>query len=122
MELNDKTILKAEDLQLISADQAWHYQIIPAGKNGSGLSLFTSNSDPSLVDELEILFGSQIELNLVDAEIIKKALGKYYRRDQQEKNRVTLNFSGNSENFISDLIAEARGLQSSDIHMEVYED
>lgn len=121
MELTEKTILKAEDLQLITADQAWHYQIIPAGKNGKGLKLFTSNSDASLADELEILLGSQIELLPAESDIVKKALGKYYRRDNQEKSRVTLNFSGNSENFISDLIAEARSLKSSDIHMEVYE-
>jgi type IV pilus assembly protein PilB len=122
MELTEKTILKAEDLQLITADQAWHYQIIPVGKNGDGLRLFTCNPDPSLADELEILFGSQIKLLVAESEIIKKALGKYYRRDGQEKSRVTLNFSGNSENFISDLIAEARSLKSSDIHMEVYDE
>lgn len=122
MELNEQTILKAEDLQVITADQAWHYKIIPAGKNGKGLRFFTSVDEIGLSDELEILLGETVELFPTDPDIIKKALGKYYRRDREDKNAVTLNFSGNSEDFISDLIAEARSLKSSDIHMEVYED
>jgi len=122
MELTEKTVFKAEDLQIITSDQAWHYQVIPASRDKNTLKLYSASVDSVLADELEILFGQRVELLSADAEVLRKMLGKYYRRDQEEKGGFSLNFSGNSEHFISDLIAEARSLKSSDIHMEVYEE
>lgn len=122
MELTEQTLFKAEALQTISSQQAWHYHILPASSSTDEITFFTDNDDPFVSEELEILFGKKVALKQADPEMIRKTLGKYYRRDTDEKIKTTLTFSGNSENFVSDLIGEARSLKSSDIHMEIFEE
>ena len=72
MELSEKTVFRAEDLQVITSDQAWHYQVMPAGRDGDKLRLYSVSADPALADELEILFGHRIALSPVDPELLRK--------------------------------------------------
>jgi type IV pilus assembly protein PilB len=113
-------------LQLITADQAWHYRIIPKTQQTNMLSFFIDNEldTPATEDELEILFGTRVHLQGVTSDEIKQALSRFYRQGDsnkvQSQNREQ--YVGDPDNFLSNLIAEAKKLRSSDIHIEIYEE
>lgn len=114
------------DLQnLITPQQAWHYSIVPKHAEGnSRLSLYVSEEKRSsqLEDELELLFGKSIVLETVSAPIIQKTLGKYYRSTSHSAVKQVSNGNVKADDFLPMLIAEARNLGGSDIHIETYED
>jgi type IV pilus assembly protein PilB len=112
-------------LQIITADQAWHYKIVPKEKTASLYSFYVDQEfdTPATEDELEIILGIRIHLQGVSSEEIKKALGKYYRQeDSKIESQNQTEYTGDSDNFLSNLIAEAKKLRSSDIHIETYEE
>lgn len=124
MEGVDYISLTTDLQQLINADQAWHYQIVPKAANNGTIAFYASNETQhtSLVDELEILFGKKIELEHADKEVVRKALTKYYRRNQLSKKEAGKVELSGEKDFLASLIREAKQLESSDIHIEIYED
>lgn len=115
------------DLQhAITPQQAWHYHIVPKQSDGNtSLTLFVSEDKyhAHLADELEMLFGKTIILEKSPGDIIQKTLGKYYRNTHAHATVKQVS-SGNvkADDFLPMLIAEAKNLGSSDIHIEVYEE
>lgn len=110
--------LSAELLQLITPDQAWHYRIVPKSTENGTLTFYSEEGNSS-ADELELLFGKNIELITTETLIIQKTLGKYYRK--QNSKTGTFNYNQESNEFLKQLISEAKDTGSSDIHIEVYE-
>lgn len=116
-------------MQALTTDQAWHYRIIPKRNTEAVLECYIDagivKNDVS--DELEILLGKSVVLFPVDALLIERTLNKFYRKNepsQKARNgqRTTLAVNPNSEEMVVQLIAEAKHLGSSDIHIEVYEE
>lgn len=112
-------------LQLITADQAWHYRIVPKLQEPRRLHFFADEESKlqSLEDELEILFGLPVKLYTLPSEEIKQALTRFYRQEEsriESKNQEE--YAGDADNFLSNLIAEAKKLRSSDIHIETYDE
>lgn len=124
--IDTNTIQLTPDLQhAITPQQAWHYQIVPKQMQGDKqLVLYVSDdkSHNGLADELEILLGKKVELKPWPAADLQKALSKYYRNTSS--NTVSKELSGTikADDFLLTLIAEAKNLGSSDIHIETYED
>ncbi len=117
MKLNDKPI-KTELQQLISAEQAHHYRIIPAYKQNGTLQFFTDSSDcSSLTSELGIILGKEIDLIAETSENIQKSLYQNYRKKESTTSKE-LHFTND---FLMDIIQEAKAIGSSDIHFEVFE-
>lgn len=114
--------IKAEELQLITPDQAWFYRIVPESRSSTSISFYSDSSDPQLAEELEIIFGKRIVLVHAESEVLHKTLGKYYRKDTGPVTKKSLVLSSASEDFIVSLILEAKSVKSSDIHLETYED
>jgi general secretion pathway protein E/type IV pilus assembly protein PilB len=112
-------------LQVITADQAWHYRIVPKEQKKESISFFVDRetSLSSTEDELEILLGLRIQLEGIPKEDIQQALSRFYR---QKENKVESQnqeeYTGDADNFLSNLIAEAKKLRSSDIHIETYDE
>ncbi len=107
--------------QLISPQQAWHYQIIPAFKNETELCFFVSSQGDytEKKEELQLILGKSIQFEFVPQEKIGVALNKFYR--QHDLNGKVLKFSSeNSNRFLERLLEEAKSLGSSDIHIEIY--
>lgn len=124
MEGTDYITLTTDLQQLINADQAWHYQVVPKSADNGTLAFYVSEEVMSsqLTDELEILFGKKIEVEQIDKDTIRKTLTRYYRRNQlgkKDAGKVELSSEGD---FLAALIREAKQLESSDIHIEIYED
>jgi general secretion pathway protein E/type IV pilus assembly protein PilB len=118
--------IDTELLQLITVDQAWHYAIIPKKAAGNRLEFYMDSTKPlsDTRDELEMLFGKTIDLEIADSDFIFETLGKHYRKGKNHENGHTdqLVFNPNSNDFLLNLISNAHSVGSSDIHIETYED
>ncbi len=110
--------------QLLTTEQAWHYRVIPKSSKKENIELFAGDDfNNEIKDELEILLGKDVKVETISNEIIQKTLGKYYRRNNgYGSTRKIEAFSEKSEDLVQVLIAEAKNLGSSDIHIEAYED
>jgi len=116
--------ISTEILQSITAEQAWHYAIIPYRSDASVACFYCkSSADLQLIgEELEILFGKQIELSPVGDETLQVALGKCYRKvSATNKQKARLEIQ-QSDNFLDKIILEAHEIKCSDIHIETYEE
>lgn len=120
----DDIQLTTELQQLITAEQAWHYHIIPKSKTNDRITFIADQSQwqPLWQDELEMIFGKTIEVELQENRLVNLALGKFYRKGKSRGNLALDRLNAESEDFIFQLIAEADNVGSSDIHLERYED
>lgn len=123
---NAEICVTADLIQLLTPEQAWHYHIIPKASTHETIELYFDETlyHPCVHDELEIVFNKRVVAEKCSSEIIKKGLGKYYRRIKNESkilpSSVPIDYS--SEDFLYKLINEAKSLGSSDIHIESYEE
>lgn len=116
-------------MQLISAETAWHYRIIPQARTAAAWYFYAEATaiTASLADELEVVLGQPVQLAAADAPRIERTLNKYFLRQAARPGpaqRATLvaGAASSSEDFLFRLIQEARELRSSDIHLESYAD
>ncbi|MFC4221154.1 GspE/PulE family protein [Flagellimonas marina] len=104
--------------QCISADQAFHYRIVPVSTGENGLVLKTdSTSLQELLDELNIVLDSQVSLEQCPSEELEQYLTTNYR---QRKKQVAHQLAYTND-FLEKMLLEAKGIGSSDIHFEPYE-
>lgn len=126
METLDFIVVKTNHLQLISSEQAWHYRIIPVDANEKQLTFHIDESvySEELKSQLSVLFGKRVILIADSSEVIQKTLSKYFRKNDlyQNRNVVSLNKVSSTNDFLSDILAEAKDLNCSDIHFESYEE
>lgn len=112
---------------IISTEQAWHYGIVPISANEREVCFGIDESKlaKGIDEELEILLGKTIKLEPASPDEIRKVLSTYYLRGNHRKETGATQKSFNakqSEDFLPLLIAEARQLGSSDIHIETFEE
>ncbi len=104
--------------QLISTEQTYHYRIIPHLQHNGSLSFKTDvDNKASLSNELQIIFGKQVELISASSENIQKYLALNYRKTKA----VTNTQLSDSKDLLLNIIHQAKSLGSSDIHFEVFE-
>ncbi len=110
--------------QLISSDMAWNYGILPYEKTENRISFFVSeDTDHDFIkDDLEIILGHEIHLVPVANDALRRSLGKYYRRSGGNEREAVTTHSGDKDDFLLQIIHEARSIGSSDIHIEIYEE
>lgn len=102
--------------QLITPNQAFHYRIIPFEKNIDSIALKTDRKDlQALATELGILLNFNATLISETTENIQSFLTYNYRQTTQETKEI------NSSNFLDQLLQTAKDFNSSDIHIEAYE-
>ncbi|MCB0481102.1 MAG: type II/IV secretion system protein [Flavobacteriales bacterium] len=110
--------ISPEIVQEITSSFAWEYKIVPISVSSSSIEFLSEASTQTLKDELEVLLGKSVELTVVSTEDLNPLLNRYYRRNKEGEHNVSLS---NPDSFLDDLIAEAKHLGSSDIHVEAYE-
>ncbi|GGB73345.1 general secretion pathway protein GspE [Flavobacterium suaedae] len=104
--------------QLISAEQAYHYRIIPIEKKGDVLLIKTdSNNFSTLQSELLILLGLNVQLTEESSENINKYLSTNYRKSNSDR----VSEIHYSNDFLEKILLAAKEIGSSDIHFEPYE-
>lgn len=120
----DELHINLDDLKLVNAQQAWHYRIIPQRMNGH-LLCYTDRETglQETGEELEMLTGIAVKMEVLPQAIIAKYLSKYYLQEDAGTQPVAEGqYLSESADSLSELIGEARRLKSSDIHLETYED
>lgn len=122
MNATEDIIIQTEQLHWLTKDQAWHYRVLPKHKSNGLFVLFceASADKNQLGSELEILFGLSIELETLPDSLIGRLLSKYYLKDNAAPGAARHQID-NADNFLVNLIFEAKNLKSSDIHIESYE-
>lgn len=107
--------------QLIRADLAWHYRVLPKSRSESAMEFFVDETvDHGMVqEELGALLGVKIILEPLDSVQIQRNLGRYYRNTNADDEKIAID--GRTD-FVDRLIQEANKLGSSDIHIEIYAD
>lgn len=115
-------MLSADQLHLLTKEQAWHYRILPFEKIGDLFSLYYDEQEDAgqLEAELEVLTGYAIKLLPMPAQVISRLLSRYYLKDNAAHGKTHFQLN-NAEDFVANLIGEAKRLKSSDIHIETYE-
>ena len=113
-------------MQLITAEQAWYYSIIPKKAVNGQIEFYIDKSKVlnEVREELEILFGKKIILEEAETDFIYQTLGKHYRKRNGHKQSQSQNFgfTPNSDDFLINLIETANSINSSDIHIEIYQE
>lgn len=116
--MNTEFHLPTEVQQLISAELAYQYRIIPVSKNDNTVTFKTDSSNlPLLESELLILLGLSVELTAELPEIINRLLSTNYRKSNSEK----VSEIHYSNDFLERILHSAKEIGSSDIHFEPYE-
>ncbi|MGK4568995.1 GspE/PulE family protein [Flavobacterium sp. 3HN19-14] len=106
---------------VITSDLANHYKILPKATADSEMVFFidAENDNAESKEELELLLGKSVRFEAVGAADIEKALSIYHRKERQLEQKAALNIEKND--FLENLLSEAKSLKSSDVHFEVYE-
>lgn len=113
--------LSTELQQSISSDLANHFAIVPKRMDGESAIFYFDVSRASekkaVEEELRLILNKSIRLQTVEADMLRKALSIYYRKNDSRPDYVS-----KGQDFLEDLIFESKNLEASDIHVEVYED
>jgi len=119
---DNEIAISTKDLRWLSNDQAWHYRILPIEKIGEQLTVYCEYPpSESLAAELEIILGYTIKLTPLPPEQITRLLSTYYRKVQTGNNQPVVHFNA-SDDFLVNMIADAKKMKSSDIHIESYDE
>ena len=103
--------------QLISAEQAYYYRIIPIDNNEHQITFITDRPENSLLQELKIIFNKEVILNTESETTINKFLSVNFRN----LNTIQAKDLNYSNDFLEKLLLTAKEFGSSDIHFEPYE-
>lgn len=116
--------ISTELQQLISSEMAWSYGVIPAEQTDENITFYISNTaeSESIKDDLEIILGIDVKFIELEDDLLRRNLGKYYRRSAGEKRGEVTTHAGDKDDFLLQVIHEARAIGSSDIHIEIYEE
>jgi type IV pilus assembly protein PilB len=110
--------ISADLQQLIDADLAFHYRIVPFQKQNEVIVFLTDTTEiKSLQQELEIVLGFPIKLKEASKETIDKLLSIHYRKTSTTK-VSNLQFT---TDFLEKIVITAKEIGSSDIHFEPFE-
>nr|WP_295929048.1 GspE/PulE family protein [uncultured Dyadobacter sp.] len=116
-------MMEADIFQVITPHQAWHYRIVPKSQSADFIEFYAeeAGAQTDLVTELEMLLGKKVILSPIPPEVIGRELNSHYRREQTGKTEEFPSAS-QGDDFLTVMIREAKGLGSSDIHIESYEE
>ena len=122
MSVKNEVKIGVELQQLVNADQAWHYGIVPKFIDSTKVEFYVDKSRYSidLSNELEVLFARDVHFFEIESDEFNKLIGSTYRKKEQKKNSINYITSA-SNDFLLNIIEEASNLGASDIHLEPYD-
>jgi type IV pilus assembly protein PilB len=103
--------------QLLTAEQAYHYRIIPVSFNDNSITFKSDTTDEQLDKELQVIFGKRIEIIKETSDTISYLLSANFRKSKRENSE---NISYTSD-FLEKILITAQEMGSSDIHFEPFE-
>jgi type IV pilus assembly protein PilB len=123
VDVKEDRILLTEHVHLLTKEQAWHYRVLPKSSSPGHIGLYCEDSADTfgLSEELEILLGLEVTLEPIPSSDVARLLSKYYLKDTPGHGIAQIQVNHKEDDFLMDLIGEAKNLKSSDIHIERYE-
>jgi len=108
-------------LESISSEMAHHYQIVPKKDNIDTIFYISKLKNNNVnIEELELFLGKHIVFDPIESTTLQKLLDHFYKKTLKSSiQQASVNV--NDEHFLERLINEAKQIDSSDIHFEVYE-
>lgn len=103
--------------QLLSAEQAYHYRIIPVKYTEDSIVFKSDSTEENLEKELQVVFGKRIEIIKENSDNISYLLSANFRKSKHENSE---NISYTSD-FLEKILITAQEMGSSDIHFEPFE-
>lgn len=117
--MNINYSIPVELKQLISSNQAFHHRIVPVSQQNDKVVFKTDHiHTTALKEELEVLLGWHIELEKISEKELQTYLTLNYRQTTTSATEE-LDFK---TNFLWQLLNTAKDFNSSDIHLEIYEE
>lgn len=109
--------LNIEQQNLITSGVAWEYRVVPKEKSDFFYVYIDKESRTnSLENELRIILGDEIKLIDSEKAVIQKALVQYYKKVSEADAVIN-----HDKDFLEKIIKEAKYYNSSDIHIEIYD-
>ena len=108
-------------VNMISAEQAWHYGIIPKSTENGEKVFYCLSPSLEIREELELILGGKVKLISANQQTFNRELLIHYPTKKQSAN-WSEEIGGDYHEFLPNLLREAQALKSSDIHIEVYEE
>ncbi len=117
-EITHSSILNARGL--LTIEQVWNFRVLPV-QNGQTTIMYSDETKLPDRDELEFILDTHIDFRTCEKDLLENYLRTYYPQSVESPN-IANKYLGVSEDFLKDLISEAKDLNSSDIHMEIYDE
>lgn len=123
METFENLNISVETQQVIGAELAWTYGVIPhkLDENSVGFLISEDAAIEEVKDDLEIILGKEILLTKIPKNELRRNLGKFYRRSGLNNKEQISGDELENDDLLLNIIFEARKLGSSDIHIEIYD-
>lgn len=104
--------------QLVSAEQAYQYRIVPIDKENDTIILYSDTKIPdTLSQELLIFLGYTVSIKQVETKELDRYLSSNFRKAFETENQ-TLTYT---QDFLEKVLLTAKSIGSSDIHFEPFE-
>lgn len=122
MEIEEQLKVPVALRQLLSVEQAWHYHILPLSKDNESFTLAIAEGKNSnqVQKELSVLYNCTVKLQSHPDELVHRELSKHYRKSLRNS-RITNIDTSRADVFLKQLILEAKMLDASDIHLEIFD-
>lgn len=101
---------------------AHHYRVVPVAKRGNITVLVTDNPGNDIEEELSMILDFSFMLEKAEPAVIERFLELYYFENYNTVQVHVAKQLSFDNNFLDNLILEAKKLKSSDIHIESFED
>lgn len=110
--------LATEVKQLITAEQAWYYRIVPVEKTGDVVRFLTDadRGKEGFESEINLVLGIKSNLDLIGKDRLESLLSRHYPVKKEEGGSKIGDHT--TRDFVSQIISEASQLHCSDIHLE----
>ncbi len=118
--------IPTEIVQLLTAADAAQYRLVPYAREGTVVKCYGAEECDyaSTVEELEVLYGWQVEVAPLPAETLQRLLLQHYRPGVPTAAGAPSGGTtqiGQGQRFLYTLIGEALRDNASDLHLEPYE-
>lgn len=110
-------------LNLLTAEQAHKYRIIPGGKDSGKLAFYYPAMQSIAQHEIEFLLGQKIQLLPIEQDTFDRHLARYYpfQVANAERTRADIREDSDLIRFVRKMMEDAISIGASDIHIERYE-
>ncbi len=117
--------IPTEIIRLLSATEAAEYRLIPFDRTGDSVRCYGEQTRDyaSAIEELEVLYGWQVEVAPLADDDLQRLLLQHYRPGAQTASAAAGRTAeiGQGRQFLFALVGEALRDNASDIHLEPYE-